>query len=208
MTMQSTFRLNTARLVLRPVSPADRADLVALEADPEVMRFLNGGRPVPVEGYADGGFLTPRGTEPEVLAANERATGRFVGWFALFDDGLIGGCKTAQLGYRLRREAWGKGYGSEGARALVAQVFGRLGYDRVWAQTMAVNRGSRRVMEKAGLRHVETIFPCYPDAIPGDAQGEVVYEIERVKTQVAGFGLGRRKTSPAWRRQVKCFFGL
>ncbi|MEX1165536.1 MAG: hypothetical protein WEK74_01460, partial [Hydrogenophaga sp.] len=68
------FRLTTSRLSLRPVTPADRADLVALEADPGVMRHLNGGRSVPEAGLTDSDFLTPRGTEPEVLAAHERAT--------------------------------------------------------------------------------------------------------------------------------------
>lgn len=61
--------LNTARLRLRPVMPADRVHLIALEADPEVMYFLNGGLPVPEEGLPDADFLTPRGTEPEVMAA-------------------------------------------------------------------------------------------------------------------------------------------
>ena len=177
--MQSDFRPNTACLALRSSTLGDRADLVALEADPEVMRFLNGGRPVPLNGYTDGDFLTPRGTEPEVLVAHERETDQFVGWFALFDDGMAGGCKTAELGYRLRRDAWGKGYGTEGARALVAEALGNLGFDRVRAQTMAVNHGSRRVMEKAGLRYVETVFPSLPDPIPGGEQGEVIYEIWR-----------------------------
>lgn len=170
-------RVTTARLVLRPVTPADRTYLVALEADPEVMRFLNGGRPVPEGGIADGDFLTPRGTEPEVMAAQVLATGDFIGWFALFDDGLIGGVRTAELGYRLRREAWGRGYGSEGALALVAEAFGRRGFDRVRAQTMAVNLGSRRVLEKAGFRHVETVFPAFSHPVPGDDQGEVIYEV-------------------------------
>jgi RimJ/RimL family protein N-acetyltransferase len=170
--------LNTLRLALRPVSPADRADLVALEADPEVMRFLNGGRPVPEAGLPDDDFLTPRGTEPEVLAAHERATGRFMGWFALFDDGLVDGLRTAELGYRLRREAWGQGYATEGARALVSQALGG-GFDRVRAQTMAVNLGSRRVLEKAGFRHVDTLFPAFAHPIPGSEQGEVVYEVRR-----------------------------
>jgi len=93
--------LTTRRLTLRPVTPADRAELVALEADPLVMRYLNGGLPVPAEGLPGGDFLTPRGTEPEVLAALETATGRFVGWFAVFDDGVIDGQHTAEIGYRL-----------------------------------------------------------------------------------------------------------
>lgn len=172
-------RLNTTRLTLRPVRPADRADLMALEADPEVMRYLNGGRAVPEAGLGDADFLTPRGTEPEVLAAHLRGSGRFIGWFALFDDGVIDGLRTAELGYRLRREAWGHGYGTEGAQALVAEAFGRQGFDRVRAQAMAVNLGSCRVLEKAGFRHVETVFPTFALPIPGSEQGELIYEVRR-----------------------------
>ena len=187
--MRPDFRLITSRLTLRPVRPDDRADLVALEVDPEAMWFLNGGRPVPEAGLADGDFLTPRGTEPEVLAAHGLSTGQFVGWFGLFDDGLIDGLRTAELGYRLRREAWGKGYATEGACALVAEAFERLGFDRVRAQTMAVNTGSRRVMEKAGFRHVDTVFPNFPEPIDGSEQGEVVYEIRREDAFQAGRGM-------------------
>jgi len=177
--MLTDIRLNTARLTLRPVTPADRADLVALEADPEVMRFLNGGAPVPEAGDPDADFLTPRGSEPEVLAAHESATGRFIGWFALFDDGCVDCVNTAELGYRLRREDWGKGYASEGVRALVAEAFDRRHVDRVTAQTMALNLASRRVLEKAGFHAVETVHPACLRTIEGGALGEVVYEIRR-----------------------------
>lgn len=173
-------RLTTARLTLRQVTPADRAWLVALEADPEVMRYLNGGQPVPEEGLPDGDFLTPRGTEPEVMVAHERACGKFVGWFALFDDGLVDGERTAELGYRLCREAWGKGYATEGARALVAEAFEAKGFARVRAKTMAVNLGSRRVLEKAGFHWVDTVFPTFSAPVPGGDEGEVIYEILRV----------------------------
>lgn len=148
------------------------------------MRFLNGGRPVPEAGLPDADFLTPRGTEPEVLVAHTRDSGRFIGWFALFDDGLIDGLRTAELGYRLRREAWGQGHGTEGAQALVTEALGRRGFDRVRAQTMAVNLGSRRVLEKAGFRHVDTVFPTHAHAIPGSEQGEVIYEVQRGGTGV------------------------
>ena len=150
--MHPNFRLHTTRLSLRPVTPADRADLIALEADPEVMRYLNGGQPVPEAGLRDANFLTPRGDEPEVLAAHDRTSGTFIGWFALFDDGLIDGLRTAEIGYRLIRAAWGSGYATEGVLALVEAAFGTLGFDRVRAETMAVNQASRRVMEKAGRR--------------------------------------------------------
>lgn len=174
--------LITARLTLRPVTPLDRADLMALEADPEVMRFLNGGQPVPEQGIANGDFLTPRGEEPEVMAACERATGEFVGWFGLFDDGLLNGLKTAELGYRLRQSAWGKGYATEGARALVAEAFGPLAFDCVRAQTMTVNLGSRRVLEKAGFHPVGAVYPAFLQNFPGAEQGEWVYQIQRLPT--------------------------
>lgn len=168
--------LGTQRLALRPVNPTDRGDLTALEADPDVMRFLNGGLPVPEAGCPDADFLTPRGTEPEVLVAHQRGTGRFIGWFALFDDGLMDGLRTAEIGYRLHRWAWGQGLATEGVSALVDQAFDALGFERVRALTLAVNAGSRRVLEKAGFRHTGTVFPALAHRLPGSEAGEVVYE--------------------------------
>lgn len=177
--MSPDFRLETPRMTLRPVTPADRADFLALEADPEVMRYLNGGAPVPEAGLPSGDFLTPRGDEPEVLAAHDRATGAFIGWFAFFDDGVQDGLRTAEIGYRLARAVWGRGLASEGVRALIDRAFDAWGFDRVRAETMAVNHGSRRVMEKSGLSHVATIFPAFTHPIPGAELGEVIYEIRR-----------------------------
>jgi RimJ/RimL family protein N-acetyltransferase len=177
--MQRDFRLNTTRLTLRPVTSADRTDLIALEADAEVMRYLNGGRPVPGAGLFDADFLTPRGEEPEVLAGHHRVCGAFIGWFALFDDGLVDGLRTAEIGYPLLRAAWGRGYATEGVQALIEAAFDTLGFDRICAETMAVNLASRRVLEKAGLFHMQTIFPNRALAIPGADQGEVIYEIRK-----------------------------
>ena len=64
--------------------------------------------------------------------------------------------ETAELGYRLRREAWGQGYATEGSQALLDHAFHTLGLPRVWAVTMAVNTGSRAVMSRLGMRHVRT----------------------------------------------------
>jgi RimJ/RimL family protein N-acetyltransferase len=145
------------------------------------MRYLNGGQPVPDAGLPDADFLTPRGDEPEVLAAHDRASGAFIGWFALFDDGLVDGVHTAEVGYRLCRSNWGKGYATEGVRALIEVAFGALGFDRARAETMAVNLASRRVVEKAGLRHIKTAFPNCTTLIPGAELGEVIYEIRKTK---------------------------
>ena len=144
--MPSKLHIQTRSLSLRPVALTDRADLVALEADAEVMRYLNGGLPVPESGLPDADFLAPRGGEPEVLAAHDRASGDFIGWFAVFDEGWVDGLRTAEIGYRLSRAAWGQGYATEGVQALIATAFDSLGFERVRAETMAVNQASRRVL--------------------------------------------------------------
>ena len=168
--------LETPRLCLRPVSPADRDELYALEQDPEVMRFLNGGRPTPLDGIDPSvDFLMPRGTEQGVWSAREKACGAFVGWFSLYDRGD----GSAELGYRLRRAVWGLGYASEGAKALVEAGFARFGFTRIIASTMAVNKASRRVLEKTGFTHVGTFYVEGPDSLPGAEHGDVEYEISR-----------------------------
>jgi RimJ/RimL family protein N-acetyltransferase len=174
--------VTTARLRLRPVCPADRPELIALEADAEVMRYLNGGASVPEAGLADADFLTPRGLEPEVLAAELRGGGAFIGWFALFDDGLVDGLRTAEVGYRLARFAWGQGYATEGVQALVDVALQRLGYDRVRAETMAVNLASRRVLEKAGFRFTHTTFRQSNAVVPGAELGDAMYEVRGIRT--------------------------
>src|SRR5687767_13775645 len=80
-----------------------------------------------------------------------------------------------ELGYRLRKSAWGKGYAAEGSSALIRRGFTELGVRRVVAETMVVHTGSRRVMEKAGMRAVRTFHQAWPDPIPGDEHGDVEY---------------------------------
>lgn len=170
--------LQTMQLTLTPCCPADRDDFIALERDPEVMRFLNGGHPVnQEESDPDAGFLMPRGTEAHVWTSRRMTNGAFAGWFCLWPD--VDG--SAELGYRLRRAEWGKGLASEGATALVQWGFASAGYDRIVASTMAVNHASRRVMEKLGMRYLRTVHADWPDPIPGSEEGEVWYEVMRAE---------------------------
>src|SRR6478752_7642047 len=107
--------LETDRLTLRRFTGADEDDLVELDGDPEVMRFLNGGRPTPREEIRDRvlpAFLGyyERSEGFGFWAAVERSTGRFLGWFHFRprrDEPREG---EVELGYRLRRAAWGRGY--------------------------------------------------------------------------------------------------
>ncbi|WP_433509072.1 GNAT family N-acetyltransferase [Nonomuraea sp. CA-143628] len=169
--------LETDRLTLRRFTETDADDLVALNNDPDVMRYLNGGKATPREVIV-GEILPAFISGGHFFAAVERETGEFLGWFHLRPS-KDGAEDEPELGYRLRTSCWGKGYATEGSLALIDKAFAELGARRVFAQTMAVNRGSRRVMEKCGLRFVRTFFQDWPDAIDGSDQGEVEYELLR-----------------------------
>ena len=175
--------LETERLVLRRFTEADADDLIYLDGDPEVMRFHTGGKPTPPDEIRDG--TLPRFLRSYerfegfgVWVAVERSTGEFLGWFEFYPpEGR--GPEEAVLGYRLRRSAWGKGYATEGSRALVRKGFTDLGVRRVVAETMAVNAASRRVMEKAGLTYVRTFHQEWPERIEGDEHGDVEYALTK-----------------------------
>lgn len=171
--------LRTARMELSPFTEHDEPLIVALDGDPEVMRYITGGRPTPPEVVRERAM--PRlmrryaclGGLPGFWAARDGGT--FLGWFELRpvrDDSA----DTVELGYRLRREVWGRGYATEGARALVEWAFTDLGVRRVTANTMAVNAGSRRVMEKSGLRFLRAFTGEWSERIEGSEHGEVEYD--------------------------------
>lgn len=84
-----------------------------------------------------------------------------------------------ELGYRLHTAAWGRGFATEGALAIVDKGFAELGVQRVVAQTMAVNAGSRRVLEKVGLRCVRIFHERYGEPLEGAEHGEVEYVLTR-----------------------------
>jgi RimJ/RimL family protein N-acetyltransferase len=174
--------LQTDRLRLRRFTSADVDNLVALDGDPEVMRYLTNGKPTRRE-------LVESEVLPSILRCYERSaagrwaaedltSGTFIGWLSLepSDDGST---RELDLGYRLRRSTWGYGYATEGARALIHKAFTTLGTQRVFTQTMAINTRSRQVMEKAGLRHTRTFHLRWDDPIPGTDHGEVEYELLR-----------------------------
>lgn len=166
----------TDRLRLRAFTPADVDVLAALDGDPAVRRFLDDGRPVPRE-------VVERETLPALLAQYRRWPGfghfaveadGFVGWVCLVPTGTPG---EASVGWRFGTAAWGRGYATEAARALVDRGFGELGLRRVTATTMTVNVASRRVMEKLGMRLVRTFFEEWPTYIDGAEHGDVEYEV-------------------------------
>ena len=187
--------LETDRLILRRFTEDDLDDIEALDADPAVMRYINGGRPTPREELRTE-YLPfwmayyERGRAWGFWAAIDRATGEFLGWFHLRplpsdppDE--------PELGYRLTRTSWGRGLATEGSRALIDMAFERHGARRVHASTMKVNDASWRVMEKAGMRFVRVFFGEWPERIPGDEEGDVEYAITRDQWQADRERAGR-----------------
>jgi RimJ/RimL family protein N-acetyltransferase len=173
--------LETERLVLRRLTEADVDKLFHLDGDPQVMRFLNGGKPTPrdqIQNEILPQFLGyyERYDGYGIWAAIEKVTGEFLGWFS-FRPPEGGSPGEAELGFRLRTSAWGKGYATEGSRALIHKGFAELGVQRVIATTMTVNRASRRVMEKTGLTLVRTFHTTWPEVIEGSEHGDVEYAL-------------------------------
>ena len=185
--------LETDRLLLRRFTDADVDDLVELDADPEVTRFITNGEPTARQTVADEilpAYLAYYRRYPGYgfWAVIEKATGNFLGWFHLRPDPDRPVSDEPELGYRLRRDSWGKGYATEASRALIDRAFAELGATRVYAETMTVNAASRRVMEKAGLRLVRTFHADWPVRIPGDEHGDVEYAITRDEWEAARAG--------------------
>lgn len=150
------FRLATQRLVLRRWSAADREPFAALCADPEVMRHfpavLSRVEADALADRADGGFDAPRsGGSPYGLAAVERrADGEFLGFVGLHhmrwypDD--------VEIGWRLARSAWGRGYATEAATAWVTHARDVLRLPRLISITTPGNAASLAVMRRLGMR--------------------------------------------------------
>jgi RimJ/RimL family protein N-acetyltransferase len=157
---------------------------VELDSDPEVTRYTSFGEPTPRERYER--EILPRWFayyEATPLlgywAAESRDGGEFLGWFHLRPDRFDAG--EQELGYRFKRPAWGRGYATEGGRALVAHGFGPVGAEKISARTLARNAASRRVMEKCSLAW-EREFVWPEDVLAGRSEEEragVKYSITR-----------------------------
>ena len=146
--------IETARLRLRRLRPSDEPDLVALDSDPDVMRYV--GSPAGVKNAAEtlerarqriGADHGPLG----FWRVESRADGEFYGLGALI---RMPSGDDVELAYRLIRRAWGRGIATEAAAALIDHAFGTLGLSRLVAVSYPENQASQRVLDKLGFtRH-------------------------------------------------------
>jgi RimJ/RimL family protein N-acetyltransferase len=176
--------LRTERLRLVPLSDDHLEDEVELDSDPAVMRYLGAG-----QGRTREEVEELHGPRRDLARQNPGqgfwvgfADGSFVGTWALGpperdNQGPADG--QAELAYRLLRRYWRRGLASEGSRELLRYGFEDLGLSRIFAETMAVNAGSRATMTTIGMTYVRTFHQELEVMLPGSELGEVEYAITR-----------------------------
>jgi RimJ/RimL family protein N-acetyltransferase len=149
--------LETGRLLLRGLRPEDLDAYAAMYADPDVMHFLEDGRPLDRAAAWRSmavhlGHWSLRGYGQWALV--ERATGEFVGRAGLWQpDGWPG----LEVGWVLGRRHWGRGYATEAGHAAIAHAFDALGAVRVISLIRPENDSSIRVAERLGETYERTI---------------------------------------------------
>jgi RimJ/RimL family protein N-acetyltransferase len=145
--------IETERLLLREWQPADAEPFAALNADPEVTRYLRG----PMRrDESDDLIARIRGHWQDhgfgLYAVEVKGSGAFAGFVGLAIPSFLPEVLPAvEVGWRLAREHWGKGYATEGARASVDHGFGELGLRQVISIIHPDNVASVRVAERLGM---------------------------------------------------------
>jgi len=147
--------LRTDRLLLRQWRADDREPFAALNADPETMRYF----PAPPSRVESDALAERAHRQIEAegwgLWAVEVAGGAsFIGFVGLARPGFEEHFTPAvEVGWRLAREHWGRGYATEAGRAAVAFGFEELGLDEIVSFTSRLNEPSWRVMVRLGMSH-------------------------------------------------------
>jgi len=166
--METLVPIETARLVLRPMAGSDLDDFVALHRDPDVTRFIR-----PLDRDAAAKRLERDKTEWRqrghgLLAILDKCDGTFLGrcglkYWPQFEE--------TELGWALRREAWGNGYATEAAQACIEWGLPAFKAPYLTAMINAENERSIRVAERLGFS------PLRKDELFGDPV--IVYCLRR-----------------------------
>ena len=147
-------RQETGRLVLRRWTLADREPFAALNADPDVMRYfpslMTGAQS---DAFADRIEATFERHGFGLWAVEVKGGPPFIGFTGLQPLSPLVPYTGIEVGWRLARPAWGRGYATEAARAALAYGFDVAGLDEVVSITTVRNAPSRAVMERLGMTH-------------------------------------------------------
>ena len=174
--------LTTERLLLRPPHLLDAGPLLGVFGDAEVMRFGDGVQTRPwVESWIHAALEQHHrlwGFGP--FAVVERATRAVVGYCGLFYFPDLAGRPEVEVGYRLVRPAWGRGYATEAAIAVRDHAVDILGITRLVAMIDPANSASIRVAEKLGMRYEREVL------LAGYTHPDYLYAVELAPGRVVG----------------------
>ena len=167
--MASDATFQTERLQMRVLDFADIPDCLRLDTDPSVMRYIGGPDDVRTRAswlkHCIATGWPPRGG---IWTVRMREDARFLGWCGLFPIPLQSarfGTEIYEIGYRYMPYAWGRGYATEAARAVLDHGFRALGHDQIVGVTDPRNHGSQHVLQKIGLRR-EGQRVAYGESVP------------------------------------------
>jgi len=145
------MKLETERLILRPMNESDIDDVFEMRRNDEIMRFIR--EPVVSRKEAEDwiNMISSRWAKEKIgfCSVIERASGKFAGWCGLW---RLKENNEIEIGYAIAKDFWKKGYASEAAEAVLNYAFNEIGLEMVVAVARPENKGSRRVMEKNGMK--------------------------------------------------------
>jgi RimJ/RimL family protein N-acetyltransferase len=177
------LEFNTARLAFRAWHDRHRAPFAAMNADPEVMRYFSGtltadqtnaGVDIWIQQFAERGWSN--------WAVELLETGEFIGFIGLSAPRrLLPFSPCIEIGWRLKRMAWGRGYATEGATECLAVGFNELNLQEFVSFTSLTNLPSIAVMKRIGLKNAEADFehPGLPQGHP--LRPHCLYKVTRAQ---------------------------
>jgi RimJ/RimL family protein N-acetyltransferase len=146
--------IETNRLLLRTFTELDANLIYELNLDPDVTRYTHD----PVKDLAHASEILEKVIIPQYALYNHgrwavhvKATLEFLGWCGLKYRAEL---NEIDLGYRLKKEGWGKGYATEAAYASIQYGFEKIGLQRIVGRAEIDNIGSWKVLEKCGMTYI------------------------------------------------------
>jgi len=146
--------IETSRLLLRTFTEDDAALIYELNLDPDVIRYTHD----PIRDRAHASEILERVIIPQYAlydhgrwAVHIRSNLEFLGWCGLKYRAEL---NEIDLGYRFKKDGWGKGYATEAAWASIQYGFEKIGLQRIVARAEIDNIGSWKVLEKCGMTYI------------------------------------------------------
>ncbi len=162
--------LSSERLLLKQMNIADAQDMFILNSDPEVIQYTGDV----MFNSVDDALNLLKNYDQYIkykmgrLSLFDKVSGEYIGWCGLK---YLEDRDQVDIGYRLLKKHWGKGYATEASRVCLDYGFNTLGLEEIIGSAMLANPASINVFKKLGMKY-DTDEPC------GDQPG-VIYKIKK-----------------------------